>query len=87
MAGGQEWVLWTELAAAEIVTVQLLSAQIKAIARSRGTRAKTDRIGAELISGFMHCPAGACKACCRAGHSDPGSGESCQMRIYVFSEP
>ena len=85
--GGQEWVLWTELAAAEIVAVQLPPAQIKAFALSRGTRAKTDRIDAELIARFMHCPAGACKACCRKGHSDPRSGESCQMRIYVFSEP
>ena len=51
--GGQEWVLWTELAAAEIVAVQLPPAQIKAFALSRGTRAKTDRIDAELIARFI----------------------------------
>jgi transposase len=51
--GGQEWVLWTELAAAEIIAVQLPPAQIKAFALSRGTRAKTDRIDAELIARFM----------------------------------
>lgn len=51
--GGHEWVLWTELAAAGIVAVQLSPAQIKAFALSRGTRAKTDRIDAELIARFM----------------------------------
>ena len=51
--GGHEWVLWTELAAAGIVAVQLPPAQIKAFALSRGTRAKTDRIDAELIARFM----------------------------------
>lgn len=51
--GGQEWVLWTELSAAEIIAVQLPPAQIKAFALSRGTRAKTDRIDAELIARFM----------------------------------
>lgn len=33
--------------------VQLPPAQIKALALSRGTRAKTDRIGAGLIVRFM----------------------------------
>lgn len=51
--GGHEWVLWRELAAAGIVAVQLSPAQIKAFALSRGTRAKTDRIDAELIARFM----------------------------------
>lgn len=51
--GGQEWVLWTELAAADITAVQLPPAQIKTFALSRGTRAKTDRIEAELIARFM----------------------------------
>ncbi|MBS1304340.1 IS110 family transposase [Loktanella sp. SALINAS62] len=51
--GGQEWVLLTELTAAEIAAVQLPPAQIKAFALSRGTRAKTDRIDAELIARFM----------------------------------
>ena len=64
--GGQEWGLWRELVAAGIAAVQLPPAQIKAFAQSRGTRAKTDRID--------HCPAGACKACCREGQSLlPGS--------------
>ena len=51
--GGQEWVLWTTLVAAGVEAVQLPPAQIKAFALSRGTRAKTDRIDAELIARFM----------------------------------
>lgn len=51
--GGQEWVLWARLVEAEIEAVQLPPAQIKAFALSRGTRAKTDRIDAELIARFM----------------------------------
>lgn len=51
--GGQEWGLWTALVAAEINAKQLPPAQIKAFAMSRGTRAKTDRIDAELIARFM----------------------------------
>lgn len=51
--GGQEWALWVSLVAAGIEAVQLPPAQIKAFARSRGTLAKTDRIDAELIAGFM----------------------------------
>lgn len=51
--GGQEWRLWAVLDAARIVTRQLPPAQIKAFAASRGTRAKTDRIDAELIARFM----------------------------------
>lgn len=51
--GGQEWVLWATLVAAGIDTKQLPPAQIKAFALSRGTRAKTDRIDAELITRFM----------------------------------
>ncbi|WP_258598794.1 IS110 family transposase [Mesorhizobium sp. AR07] len=51
--GGQEWALWVTLVAAEIEAVQLPPAQIKAFALSRGTRAKTDRIDAELIAGFI----------------------------------
>ncbi|OED48079.1 transposase [Rhodobacteraceae bacterium (ex Bugula neritina AB1)] len=51
--GGQEWRLWSALDAAGIVTRQLPPAQIKAFAASRGTRAKTDRIDAELIARFM----------------------------------
>ena len=51
--GGQEWRLRSALDAAEIATRQLPPAQIKAFAVSRGTRAKTDRIDAELITRFM----------------------------------
>ena len=51
--GGQEWVLWTALMEAGIEARQLPPAQIKAFAMSRGTRAKTDRIDAELIARFM----------------------------------
>ncbi len=51
--GGQEWKLWAALDAAGIATRQLPPAQIKAFAASRGARAKTDRIDAELIARFM----------------------------------
>jgi transposase len=51
--GGQEWRLWAALEAAGIQARQLPPAQIKAFAASRGTRAKTDRIDAELIARFM----------------------------------
>jgi transposase len=51
--GGQEWRLWVALDANGVATRQLPPAQIKAFAASRGTRAKTDRIDAELIAEFM----------------------------------
>lgn len=51
--GGQEWKLWGALDKAGVSTRQLPPAQIKAFAASRGTRAKTDRIDAELIARFM----------------------------------
>ena len=51
--GGQEWRLWAALDATGVATRQLPPAQIKAFAASRGTRAKTDRIDAELIARFM----------------------------------
>lgn len=51
--GGQEWRLWAVLDAAGIEARQLPPAQIKAFAASRGTRAKTDRIDAELIARFL----------------------------------
>lgn len=51
--GGQEWRLWAVLDSAGIRTRQLPPAQIKAFAASRGTRAKSDRIDAELIALFM----------------------------------
>lgn len=52
-AGGQEWALWAALVEAGVDARQLPPAQIKAFAMSRGTRAKTDRIDAELIAHFM----------------------------------
>lgn len=51
--GGQEWRLWCTLDIAGIATRQLPPAQIKAFAASRDTRARTDRIDAELIARFM----------------------------------
>ena len=51
--GGQEWALWRRLVGAGVDAVQLPPAQIKAFALSWGTRAKTDRIDAELIARFM----------------------------------
>jgi transposase len=51
--GGQEWALRTRLVGAGMDAVQLPPAQIKAFALSRGRRAKTDRIDAELIARFM----------------------------------
>ncbi|MCV6594702.1 MAG: IS110 family transposase [Silicimonas sp.] len=45
--------LWSALDGAGVATRQLPPAQIKAFAASRGTRAKTDRIDAELIARFM----------------------------------
>jgi len=51
--GGQKWRLWSALEGAGVATRQLPPAQIKAFAASRGTRAKTDRIDAELIARFM----------------------------------
>lgn len=51
--GGQEWQLWAHLDAKGVVARQLPPAQVKAFAQSRGTRAKTDRIDAELIARFF----------------------------------
>lgn len=51
--GGQEWRLWAALDVAGIEVRQLPPAQIKAFAKSRGKRAKTDRIDAELIACFI----------------------------------
>jgi len=51
--GGQEWRLWAALDAAGIAARQLPPAQIKAFTTSRGTRAKMDRIDAELIARFV----------------------------------
>lgn len=44
--------IWAALDAARIETRQLLPAQTKAFAASHGTRAKTERIDAELIARF-----------------------------------
>ena len=51
--GGQEWRLWATLDEAGIAARQLPPAQIKAFAASCGTRAKTDRIDAQMIARFM----------------------------------
>src|SRR6056297_339168 len=51
--GGQEWRLWARLDAEGIIARQVPPAQVKAFAQSRGTRAKTDRIDAELIALFF----------------------------------
>lgn len=58
--GGQDWRLRSALDTEGIATRQRPPAQIKAFAASRGTRAKTDRIDAELIARFMvfRCDAG-----------------------------
>jgi transposase len=51
--GGQEWQLWALLEAEGVSARQVPPAQVKAFAQSRGTRAKTDRIDAELIARFF----------------------------------
>jgi len=51
--GGQEWQLWETLEEEGVIARQVPPAQVKAFARSRGTRAKTDRIDAELIARFF----------------------------------
>lgn len=51
--GGQEWQLWATLEAEGLTARQVPPAQVKAFAQSRGTRAKTDRIDAELIARFF----------------------------------
>jgi transposase len=51
--GGQEWQLWALLEAEGVAARQVPLAQVKAFAQSRGTRAKTDRIDAELIARFF----------------------------------
>lgn len=53
LTGGQEWQLWETLEAEGVIARQVPPAQVKAFARSRGTRAKTDRIDAELIARFF----------------------------------
>lgn len=84
--GGQEWRLWSSLDTAGIATRQLPPAQIKAFAASRGTRAKTDRIDAELIARFMHCPPGDCAAIRREGRSGQMQGAAYHMKNCAFSE-
>ena len=51
--GGQEWQLWAFLETEGVAARQVPPAQVKAFAQSRGTRAKTDRIDAELIARFF----------------------------------
>ncbi|MET4104662.1 transposase [Roseovarius sp. MBR-78] len=50
--GGYEWPLWEALHAAGIPVRQVPPAQVRAFARSRGQRAKTDRTDAQTIAGF-----------------------------------
>lgn len=54
--GGQEWQLWALLETEGVEARQVPPAQVKAFAQSRGTRAKTDRIDAELIARFFTFP-------------------------------
>ena len=51
--GGQEWQLWAALEVEGVTARQVPPAQVKAFAKSCGTRAKTDRIDAELIARFF----------------------------------
>ena len=51
--GGHEWQLRALLETERVVARQVPPAQVKAFAQSRGTRAKTDRIDAELIARFF----------------------------------
>ncbi len=50
--GSQACQLWARLEAEGVAARQVPPAQVKAFAQSRGTRAKTDRIDAELIGRF-----------------------------------
>lgn len=52
-AGGQEWQLWARREAEGVAARQPPPAQVKAFAQSLGTRAKTDRIDAELVACFF----------------------------------
>jgi len=52
--GGQEWQLWALLETEGVTARQVPPpARVKTFAQSRGTRAKTDRIDAELIARFF----------------------------------
>ena len=51
--GGLEWQLWAILEAEGVADRQVPPAQVKAFTQSRGARAKTDRIDAELIARFF----------------------------------
>ncbi|MBW3245445.1 IS110 family transposase [Epibacterium sp. DP7N7-1] len=51
--GGQEWRLWSCLEYTGVEARQVAPTQVKAFARSLGTRAKTDRFDAELIARFL----------------------------------
>ena len=70
--GGQEWQLWALLEAEGVAARQVPPAQVKAFAQSRGTRAKTDRIDAELIACFFAFR--------------PEAGRSLPAEKYAFSE-
>lgn len=76
--GGQEWRLWAALDAAGIETRQLPPAQIKAFAASRGTRAKTDRIDAELIA--LHGVQARCQA------QPPTRKDTCSQNVNIQTQ-
>lgn len=50
--GGYEWAVWEALDAAGLAVRQVPPAQVRAFARSCGTRAKTDSIDAQVLAGF-----------------------------------
>jgi len=74
--GGQEWALWSTLGAAGIDAVQLPPAQIKALALSQSTRAKSDRIDGLMRNSSL---GSRCFDQTLDGH--------CRVRTYAFSEP
>jgi hypothetical protein len=69
---GQEWQLWARLDTEGIIARQVPPAQVKAFGRSRGTRAKTDTIDAELIARFLVL--------------DPMQGADCLPKSCWFSD-
>ena len=50
--GGYEWPLWEALDAVGMSVRQVAPAEVRAVARSRGSRAKTDAIDAQTIADF-----------------------------------
>ena len=50
--GGYEWPVWEALDTAGLIVRQVPPAQVRAFARCCGTRAKTDRIDAQILAAF-----------------------------------